>query len=1240
MRRSRYVLLGLAIFIFVGGFALWRLLNTDFFWGWGGWRLVDWAQGRIHGEVKVRQVRGTPLTGLVFTDILVQGRQGEVLRAERVELRFSLFSFVKLQPVIAHLGIYGPRLTLKEDQAGHWNVSGLFRERPPPPFHSLNFPQIQVQDGALDLSRPGETQHFRDFDLKLALTVLNPKRPRQAVQVHGASLAVTAPQGRFRLDAAFTYSRRRLDLKWLKVGAGEQPLMALAGEVRLDAADPIIDLKGSLGLVSGEEMRRLWPRWPAAGDLEGNFQVRGALAQLQVMGTGSLQKATYTLKGTLGRGSGPWEYDLGLALDGMAPGLLMARDHPWEPKLKALEPLAARLHLKGAGLGWPSERMEWSLECRPFRYQGARVEHLQLTLMGNARDQRLDGLVKGNFGQLKVAALGKLLPQFAGDLKLKWEGVRPDLLGLPFLTDSLLDGSFAGNFRWLAAPPSASLWVSGEVEAWGQILKQPLKEFKGRLTWDGARLEVPQVKLSLGTLTAEMKGAIQRTGLDVAYRGSLAADGTLPWLPADVRGRLEGEGTLKGPWEMPQLTFQGKGQSLLAGGLALDSLVIKVSGAGWPPQAGNLDLRGTGGKTPVGTFSQTHLTSQGEAGRWRFNFNASTPQGPTAELKGTADLKARPLSLVMERCRWQLKGVSAYNTTPLQVRLWPGWEISPVTFKVNDGQVTFQGRAQEGKLTGRLEVGDLSASFFCIKGSPCQGKFRGQVTLSGEPRAPIIQGQLAWGPGKWGDFSFRAFKTSLSYRDARLHLTGSLEESEPGPRLTWDGHLPLNLSASPLNWSWGDRDLHIRLQGEKVNLALLTALTPEVLAAEGTLDIAAEWQGSPRRPRVSGQVRWGPGFLTFRQTGASYRLAPGLARLQGDKLQFPEILLESGGSARLNGEVTLSGFKPQQVDARAHLQEFVVLRRGGGEAASNGTLTLNGPWAAPLLKGRLLIPRATFQPGFFRGEKHPDITLVARQAPPSPPERPSPGANDLSFYKGLQMEVTMDAPGGVWLRDKNLNAELAGSLKAIKRSGQPVFIAGEVHTLKGTYELQGRNFKIERGIIRLPGNPREEVTLEGRATQEMDGLTLILTATGAASKPQVRLESIPPLAPSDLLSYLVFGRPAQRLTKEEYQRVGQQAAGVLGGLTAEKVKELLGKDFPLVSDVTLRSSATGERPAVGVAKPITKDLTVSFERKFDPLHRDNTEQVILEYKVTPFFSVESQMGRRNPGADVLFNLDF
>jgi len=358
MRRYRYVLVGLAPLMLVGGLALWRLLSTDFFWGWGGWRIVDWAQGRVHGQVQVRQVQGNPLTGLTFSDIVVQGPRGEVLRADRVEVRFSLFSFVKLQPVIAHLGIHGPRLTLREDQPGRWNVSGLFKETPPPPFSVIKLSQVLLKGGTLDLSRPGETQHFRDLELGLALTILNPKQPQEAIKVHRANLALTAPQGRFVLDTSFTYHRQRLDLKTLKVAAQDQPLITLAGEVQFNAGAPVVDLRAFLGPAAGDALHRLWPKWPGAWDLGGKFQVTGSSAQLRVAGEGSLEKAAYTLKGILRQNGGAWEYDLEANLSGLGPGLLTAAHKNWEPKLKDLEPLTASLYLKGAGLGWPPAKLE------------------------------------------------------------------------------------------------------------------------------------------------------------------------------------------------------------------------------------------------------------------------------------------------------------------------------------------------------------------------------------------------------------------------------------------------------------------------------------------------------------------------------------------------------------------------------------------------------------------------------------------------------------------------------------------------------------------------------------------------------------------------------------------------------------------------------------------------------------------------------------------------------------------
>jgi hypothetical protein len=66
----------------------------------------------------------------------------------------------------------------------------------------------------------------------------------------------------------------------------------------------------------------------------------------------------------------------------------------------------------------------------------------------------------------------------------------------------------------------------------------------------------------------------------------------------------------------------------------------------------------------------------------------------------------------------------------------------------------------------------------------------------------------------------------------------------------------------------------------------------------------------------------------------------------------------------------------------------------------------------------------------------------------------------------------------------------------------------------------------------------------------------------------------------------------------------------------------------------------GSKESLGVAKPLTKDLTVTLERKTEPLSRDDTNQVRMDYRLNRYLKLESQIGRRNSGADVFFNVDF
>jgi translocation and assembly module TamB len=921
---------------------------------------------------------------------------------------------------------------------------------------------------------------------------------------------------------------------------------------------------------------------------------------------------------------------MALNLTRLQPGAWLAGGNAWAARLKDLSPLTLRLNLKGAGPPQAPRRLEGAFTCEPFAYRAARVEQFHLTLKGDHREQRLEGLLKGNFGRVEAAMTGPLLSGTGGAVKIQARELQPGLLGLAVESGSQVSGQFSGNFRLPAS-------LSGNLEARGQWGRLPVKDLKARLSLHGRKLEVAQAQAQLGTLAVDFKGTVDPRGLDLQGKGSLALDGSWPALPTNLRGRLTGEAALKGPFAGPQFHLQAQGQDLAWGDFAWSRLTLKASGTAWPPASGRLEIQGTGLKTPAGVFSQVSLHSQGEGGRWQVRGAASSPEGLEAGMQGAAHLSARPFGITLERCRFRSPKVDLANTGPVTISFSPGLEMAPATFKVNDGRLLIRARTQGDGLTARLEAVDLPAGLFSLKGAELEGKIQGGLDLSGSLQHPSLQGQITWGPGKWGNFAFRSLQTGITYREESLVLRGGVEEKPEGPRLVWDGRIPLKLSFSPLGWAWGERDMDFRVQGERASLALLTALTPEVEKAEGSLSIMAQWQGNPGRPRVSGQLRWGEGTLQLRQAGRPFKLHGAAATLQGNKLVIPELALESGGMARVQGAITLAAFSPQHLDLRAQLQDFQALSRGGAEASASGLVTLSGPVSALVLKGRLLVSKASFRPSFFRTGIHPDIVLV------KPPQAPGAKLNqkeELALWKNLQMDLVLDTDGGARIHDKRLKLELAGSLKVQKKPGGKAYTGGVLRTLKGTYELQGRPFKVERGEIRFPGKPGGEVTIEGRASHEFSGITMILIASGPANKPQVRMESVPPLPPQDLLAYLVFGRPAQTLTKEEYATVGQQALGILGGVTAKKIQEFLGADFPLVGNVSLKSGQEQGRQIVGIAKPITKDITVSFERKTSPLYRDDSTQVRLEYRYNKYLSVESQMGRRNTGADVLFNLDF
>ena len=384
---------------------------------------------------------------------------------------------------------------------------------------------------------------------------------------------------------------------------------------------------------------------------------------------------------------------------------------------------------------------------------------------------------------------------------------------------------------------------------------------------------------------------------------------------------------------------------------------------------------------------------------------------------------------------------------------------------------------------------------------------------------------------------------------------------------------------------------------------------------------------------ASGEGDFQAGSLKLLHAGTPYRLAPGEIRLQGERIVIPDLVLQSDGTIRLSGEILLAA--TPQAQGRVQAENFLVLDRGGNQVWTNGFINLKGPLSGLVASGHLVVPKAQFRPTFFRSPMEPDVILVPVKSEPQAHAVAAP-----AIYRNLRVDITLENSGNAWLIDPMGKVEMIAHLKIRKDSGQKLALAGEVRALKGTLDIEDRTFTVQRALLLMPGVAGKPMTIEGKAVHQMDDITLELTVNGTMSNPKIRMESLPPLPPADVLSYLVFGAPSATLNKEQYMALGAQQLGVLGGISPNKLSEILGSTFPFLGGIKVRSGMLGGRPTVGVGKDITKNVSVFAGRNLNEERGVYEQQVGIQYKYNKHLSVESQIGHRNSGADVLFNYDF
>ncbi|MBI5584970.1 MAG: translocation/assembly module TamB domain-containing protein [Deltaproteobacteria bacterium] len=517
-------------------------------------------------------------------------------------------------------------------------------------------------------------------------------------------------------------------------------------------------------------------------------------------------------------------------------------------------------------------------------------------------------------------------------------------------------------------------------------------------------------------------------------------------------------------------------------------------------------------------------------------------------------------------------------------------------------------------------------------GGRLQGRWSAgsQWDLNGDLQ--VEEGSLSW-KGDGADLQARLNRAELGFLWQGETLRGRLvlELEKYGQAagefsLPLPARLPLRMQpAGAVNAAFSGR---MRVNG------LAATLFPQAArASRGNLqwDLAA--RGTWEKPIPSGNFELSEAGVDLPTLGIRLEDVSLKGGFREDRLQIDSLILRSGPGT-LNGSATLllQDRRIAALQGRLTGKNFQFVNRPGLRALGNPELEFTGPPERIRLSGKVEIPEALISGGSVQGVKKASPDVVIKDAPQArPPERSWP----------LQGEVALVFGEKVRLQAEGLNTLLKGQVRVALLNSRDLRAEGEIRADQGYYLVQGSRLEITRGRLIFkgpPDNPTLDLlalrTVKGsqRLEERVDEVRAGVAVTGTVRSPLVRLYSQPAMTESDILSYILFGKPMGRgEDRTDLALLGKAARSLLG----KKTEDTLLSRLELDSLDIQTGGGDMSRSMVTVGKYLDPNLYLGLGGSLF----SNTYQVILRYSLTPRLELETKGGTQS-GGGIFFKVDF
>ena len=861
------------------------------------------------------------------------------------------------------------------------------------------------------------------------------------------------------------------------------------GTVLVDTAGPArLDLSVGAEQLSLNTLAVYYPAIPFRGSFRGEVDAVGPLDALDV-------------EARLLGGSDSLRLEGELRLGGATPGY-RAEMQGWRMRLARLREalpesdLDFRAEFEGEGVGLEDLRATGRLDIYSSFVGGVRFDtaHAELRIA----DGRLfvdTAAIETEFGAIHLAGGLGLRPGVVDSLRFQFAGDSLQAL-TPWLAPAL--GPLA--------PTALSEDPGGRVEA-----------------------EVPVPRL---------EGSARVAGLAIGNLEHVA-----------IRAAMEGQRVRYGNWRADELRVTQLEIADIRGSLSLSGAVVAMG-----------------------------------AGPGRFRFDEVSARGAASDRLATVDFEINDRDDVMARGQMRIEFGDEARTLGLdafELRIgsttWELAEPSSIRFsesgalELQDTRIT----SAQGRITaGGSVAGSGPASFGAgVDGVDLAdaarlwpdslaigGLLSMEAELSGTTDDPSMQGGFEVIDGTLAGVSFSSLRGTFGFRAGVMALDISMWNGQH-QLFALDGTLPFDLTLPGFGVRVPERAIEMAFKGDSIPLPLVAAAIfgDQIADAAGHARTADSVlvRGSPHDVSLVGPVELVDGAMRIVSTGIAYQDLSGQVVFKGDvmELQGVSFVGTEGGRGELGGTINLSELRLPVFALKLVAEELPVYDQLDARAVISGTLALDGPYDRSVLTGSVSVVSGVLY-----------IEEFSRRAEIVDPFEGTRGLIDAMFGRdadlirtgsvlidNITIDLDLDVVSDTWLRSADANIEIAGALAVqMQRAEDEMRVDGTLNAIRGDYRFFKR-FEVVEGALEFVGKPAMDPNLRiiARHTVQTQKrpLDIRLIVGGTLEEPTLNLESDaqPPIPESDLLSYLIFGRPSYELTRTGGQETGL-AADVLSSV--------------------------------------------------------------------------------------------